>query len=279
MLKTLTNSLVLRVSCNQIVPIYTHLLLEYIFFISKQHMDSFLRDLCRLKTIQIIDEKSKKDLGIFKRATDFRFGEPGNNKISESNAFFSSLILERMPVNITILVQPTVRHQSMLTKRHIVFIRFTSLVSRLSNLKKPQNPYLNNALTFPFGIGRLNGHSWLQRTQTFNFITCDGAQTVLSYAWTFSPMQWQVWVATLIAIAGIVSLLKIVLAQNVFWFLFANILEQSDSLLDKISRGRINVSRLILGVYLLAAIILTNGTYILNITNHMDIVDTGIVLN
>jgi len=233
--------------------------------ISKEHMDSFLQDLSRLKTIKIVDEKWKLSLRHLKLVQGFRFGEPSKNEIGST--LFSVLILSRISSNVTVLVQPTVEYQTLLKKAHAVFIRYTSLVGRLKNLKQNLQPYLNNVLSFPWGTGRLNGHLWMQRTQTFNFITCDGSQTVLSYAWTFSPMQWQVWVATLVTNAGIVLILETVFAQNVSWFLFANIVEQSHSLLDKISSDHINVFRLILGSYLLAAIILTNGTCIPNLSN------------
>jgi len=244
---------VLQLKCSHI---YTHVI-AINNIITKPQMDSFLRDLSRLKTIHIIDEKTKKNVEISERR-HFRFGEPGKNEIKKT--LFSSLILSKISVNVTVSVQPTVEHLTMIIRKpHAVFIRYTSLVDRLKNVRRRHHPYLNGFLTFPFGTGRINGHLCIQRIQTFNFITCDGSQTVLSYTWTFSPMQWQVWIATLVSNTGIVLILEMVFAQNVSWFLFANILEQSHSLWDKISPDRINVSRLILGSYLLAAIILTNG--------------------
>ena len=156
--------------------------------------------------------------------------------------WLSSLMVSRLQ-NISLIERKKFTGFSLSTRGY-VFVHFTTNLNRLTISAK--NSFF-----------RLKGHALFLHSFSFNFITCDGYESQITFTWTTNSFQLSVWIS-LVATFGIWVIFahRYTKVTNTVFLTYAILLEQSFPLNASWMKSKFFIRSLV--PIILGSIILTN---------------------
>jgi len=220
-------------------------------FFSKLEMDTFLSLKSRVIQIQGLDDEAKIARRKIKAPlVDLRFG----NLYKDKKFVLLSLIVSRMPnVTINMLLHPA---KMLVNKKFITLIRFTSFTERVPEIMQVSLSQSSD-MDFPNGLGRAKGSIIFRNREFFNFITCDGSKQLLTFEWTTSAFDSNVWIVGSIFFVMMAIILNVIfkaVGTSLALVIFTHLMEQS--CYSKTKQSKKSAYRMVIGSLLLSTIMI-----------------------